>query len=195
MVGRLSSRVLLVDDEPLFRMAITSFLVAAGYVVRPAVDGLDALQKLRAGVPDLIISDINMPRMSGVELLHIIRQRFPHIPMIAMLGESLPGDMPNSLEADAYYYKGELGFDALLQSVTKLTRESSSRTNAASPEDKPVQARLDGEGHNIIHCEDCLRSFSIPRDRCCMGRDDQWTTCVHCGRPVQFLIGSPEAQG
>jgi CheY-like chemotaxis protein len=185
---------LLVDDEPLIRKAITGYLVAAGYVVRAAVDGLDALQKLRAGVPDLIISDLNMPRMSGVELLHIVRHRFPSLPMIAMIGEYLPGDTPNSLKADAYCQKGEVGFDALLQSVTKLTRESSSRSIAATLEDKPAQARLDGKGHYIIQCQDCLRQFSIPRDRCFMERNDQWTTCVHCGRPVQFLIGSSDVQ-
>jgi CheY-like chemotaxis protein len=194
MVGRLSSRVLLVDDEPLMRKIISGYLVAAGYVVRAAVDGLDALQKLRAGIPDLIISDLNMPRMSGVELLHIVRHRFPHLPVIAITAGSLPSDLPKGLGADAYLQKSELGFDALLQSVTKLTRESPARTPAATPENKPVQARLDGDGHYIILCQECLRSFSIPRARC-MGRTHQWTTCVHCGSPVQFLIDSPSAQG
>ena len=69
MVGQLSNRVLLVDDDPLVRKLVSGCLVAAGYVVRVAVDGLDALDKLRAGLPDLIISDLNMPRMSGIELL------------------------------------------------------------------------------------------------------------------------------
>jgi CheY-like chemotaxis protein len=44
MVGQLSNRVLLVDDEPLVRRLISGYLVAAGYVVRVAVDGLDALE-------------------------------------------------------------------------------------------------------------------------------------------------------
>ena len=57
MVGQLGNRVLLVDDEPLIRKLISGYLVGAGYVVQTAVDGLDALGKLRAGLPDLIISD------------------------------------------------------------------------------------------------------------------------------------------
>ena len=49
----------------------------AGYVVRVAVDGLDAIGKLRKGLPALIISDLNMPLMSGVEFLNVVRRRFP----------------------------------------------------------------------------------------------------------------------
>jgi CheY-like chemotaxis protein len=195
MVGQLSSRVLVVDDEPLMRTAISAYLVAAGYVVRAAVDGLDAVQKLRAGVPDLIISDLDMPRMSGVELLHIVRQRFPHLPIIAMTAGSLPDDLPPGSGADVYYHKSGLSFDILLQSVTKLTRRSSVGSTAAIPEDKPVRARLDGDRHYIIDCEDCLRSFSVPRERCCTGQNDQWTTCVHCGSTIPFLIDSHAAQG
>jgi CheY-like chemotaxis protein len=74
MVGQLGNRVLLVDDEALIRKVISGYLVAAGYVVQTAVDGLDALGKLRAGLPDLIISDLNMPRMSGNEFLAIVRK-------------------------------------------------------------------------------------------------------------------------
>jgi CheY-like chemotaxis protein len=194
MVGQLNYRVLLVDDEPLIRKVITGYLVAAGFVVRTAVDGLDALQKLRAGVPDLIISDLNMPRMSGVELLHVVRQRFPHIPLIAITAGSIPDGLPNELGADACYHKSGQGFDALLQSVTNLTRESSGRTVAELPEVIPAQARQDGNGYYIIPCAYCLRSFSVPRARH-TGRHDQWTTCVHCGGPVQFLTDSPDVQG
>ena len=82
MAGQLSGRVLLVDDEPLVRKLISRYLVAAGYVVRVAVDGLDAIGKLRAGPLDLIISDLKMPRMSGTEFLGIVRKRFPQLPVI-----------------------------------------------------------------------------------------------------------------
>ena len=53
MVGQLSDRVLLVDDEPLIRKLISGYLVAAGYVVRTAVDGLDATRKTPRGTPGL----------------------------------------------------------------------------------------------------------------------------------------------
>jgi two-component system chemotaxis sensor kinase CheA len=59
-------------------------LVAAGYVVRVVVDGLNAIGKLRAGPLELIISDLNMPRMSGIELLEVVPKRFPQLPVIVI---------------------------------------------------------------------------------------------------------------
>src|SRR5271157_998768 len=108
MVGQLSDRVLLVDDEPIIRKVISAYLVASGHVVRTAIDGLDALGKLRAGLPDLIISDLNMPRMSGPELLEVVGKRFPQIPVIIMSAKA-PNEMPGGGAADSYYHKSGIG--------------------------------------------------------------------------------------
>ena len=194
MVGQLSDRVLLVDDEPLVRRLISGYLVAAGYVVRVAVDGLDALGKLREGLPDLIISDLNMPRMSGFELLDVVRQRFPQIPVIVIVAEYAADEMPEGVAADAYYHKNGFGFDQLLRTVSDLTRKPPLRTAAPRVDNKPVWARWDGNGHYTLNCEDCLRSFSVPRAPN-MGRDEKLTLCVHCGRTVQFLTGDGDSQG
>ncbi|MBZ5668598.1 MAG: response regulator [Acidobacteriia bacterium] len=192
MVGQLSDRVLLVDDEPLVRRLISGYLVAAGYVVRVAVDGLDALGKLREGLPDLIISDLNMPRMSGFELLDVVRQRFPQIPVIVISGVAAD-EMPEGVAADAYYHKNGFGFDQLLRTVSDLTRKPPLRTAAPRVDNKPVWARWDGNGHYTLNCEDCLRSFSVPRAPN-MGRDEKLTLCVHCGRTVQFLTSDGDPQ-
>ena len=189
MTGQLNCRVLLVDDEPLLRRLISGYLVAAGYVVRAAVDGLDALQKLRGGIPDLIISALDMPRMSGVELLHIVRQRFPHVPIIAITSGSTPSDLPNGVEADAYCPNGGADFESLLQSASALTQDSSRRAAAPVPKDQSVRARLDGNRHYMIQCQECLRSFSVPRERG-TGPHNQWTICVHCGTSVEFICDS-----
>ena len=192
MVGQLGYRVVVVEDEPLIRKLLSGYLVAAGYVVRTAVDVLDALGKLREGLPDLIISNLTMPRMSGFELLDVVRQRFPQIPVIAISGVAAD-EMPEGVAADAYYHKNGLGFDRLLQTVSDLTRKPPPRTAAPRVDNKPVWARWDGNGHYIIGCEDCLRSFSVPRAPN-MGRDEKLTLCVHCGRTVQFLTGDGDPQ-
>jgi len=186
MVGQLGNRVLLVDDEPLIRKLISRYLVAAGYVVRTAVDGLDALAKLRAGLPDLIISDLNMPRMSGPELLEVVHKRFPQIPFMVISGDALD-EMPGGVAADAYYHKSGFGFQQLLETVSDLARRPPIRPAPPHVDSKPVQAIRDRDGNYTISCEDCMRVFSVPR-ALHRRRDGERTICVHCGRVVQFLI-------
>jgi CheY-like chemotaxis protein len=192
MVGQLNGRVLLVDDEPLIRRVISGYLVAAGYVVRVAVDGLDAIAKLRAGLPDLIVSDSNMPKMSGLEFLDVVRKRFPQIPVIVISG-SAANDLPEGVAADAYFHKNGFGFEPLLRTISELTRKPPLRIARPHVDCKPVQARWDGDGHYIIGCDDCLRVFSVPRARY-IGPDEKWTTCLHCGKVVRFLVvyGDPK---
>jgi CheY-like chemotaxis protein len=186
MDGQISKRVLLVDDEPLVRNLISRYLVAAGYVVRVAVDGLDAIGKLRAGPLDLIISDLKMPRMSGVELLNIVRKRFPQIPVIAFSAVAAD-EMPEGVAADAYCHKSGFGYEQLMQTISDLTKKPPSRPAPPHIDNKPVQARWDGNGHYIISCEDCLREFSVPRAHH-VGRGEKRTICMHCGKVVHFVV-------
>ena len=185
-MGQLRGRVLLVDDDPLFRKFALRYLVAAGYVVRVAVDGLDAIRKLRGGPLDLIISDLNMPSMSGFEFIDVVRKRFPQIPVIVISG--VPADdWPEEVAADAYCPKTEFISEQLLQTMSDLTRKPHLRTAPPPVDNEPAHARWDGNGHFIISCDDCLREFSVPRIFH-LGRDEKWTNCVHCGKVVQFHI-------
>jgi chemosensory pili system protein ChpA (sensor histidine kinase/response regulator) len=70
-------RILVVDDDPSIRESAGIVLESEGYEVLTASDGLDGLRALSKSLPDLIISDLNMPRMSGFEFLAIVRKRFP----------------------------------------------------------------------------------------------------------------------
>ena len=192
MVEKTSERVLLVEDDPLIRKLLSGYLVAAGYVVRAAVDGLDALTKLRAALPDLIISDLNMPRMSGLELLEVVHKRFPQIPVI-VTSSVTADEMPEGVAADAYYHKSGSGFQQLLETISDLARKPPLRPAPPHVNNKPVQARWDGEGHYLIDCEECLRQFSIPRSPH-MRRDEERTVCVHCGNIVRFHVATGDAQ-
>jgi CheY-like chemotaxis protein len=69
--------------------------------VLTAADGLEGLHALSKSLPDLIISDLNMPRMSGFEFLAVVRERFPHIATIAVSGEYLTSGNPSGIGADS----------------------------------------------------------------------------------------------
>src|SRR5579864_7119522 len=70
---RLDASVLVVDDEKMISKVVGRGLTAAGWDVTYAANGEEALNRLREALPDLVISDVNMPRMNGFELLSRIR--------------------------------------------------------------------------------------------------------------------------
>jgi len=161
-------------------------LVAAGYVVKTAVDGLDAIGKLRAGLPDLIISDLNMPRMSGIEFLDLVRIRFPQIPVIVISGLAAD-EIPKEVTADAYFHKNGFGFELLLHTILDLRRKPPLRAAALRVDNQSVRARWDSSGHYVVECPDCLRSTTVscnPR----FTRGEHVTTCIQCGGVTQLLI-------
>src|SRR5438105_5210039 len=82
----LKRSVLIVDDESSIRNSLAMVLEAEGYETSMAVDGFDALLLLKRTLPDIVLSDLNMPRMSGFEFLSVLRRRFPQISVIAMSG-------------------------------------------------------------------------------------------------------------
>jgi hypothetical protein len=98
-------RVLIVDDEPLVLQASAAIVRSFGFTVRTAEDGFAALKILREVLPDIIISDLRMPNMSGFELLSIVRRRFPHIPTIGISAEFILATMPVGLLVDHFFQK------------------------------------------------------------------------------------------
>ena len=98
--------LLIVDDELSIRTTLSNALTEIGYSVRTAGDGFSALAELRQAIPDVLLSDLNMPGMSGYELLSVVRHRFPAIRTVAMSGAFSGNEVPAGVEADAFYEKG-----------------------------------------------------------------------------------------
>jgi len=117
------STVLLVEDDGDLRVALAALLAQTGYRVRTAWDGVSALLEMETGLPDLIVSDLNMPRMSGFELLSTVRLQFPAIPLIAMSGAFSSNQVPEGVIADAFYQKGThpVFLVRLLSTMTRLS--------------------------------------------------------------------------
>lgn len=99
-------KLLIVDDEPSTRTLLAEVLTRSGYRVESCAGGLSALWTIRQEIPDILLSDLNMPGMSGFELLAVVHQRFPGIKTIAMSGAHSGNDMPAGVVADAFYGKG-----------------------------------------------------------------------------------------
>ena len=87
-------RVLVVDDAAANRELLSEILAAEGYDVATAQDGLDALKQLAEPLPDVIISDLRMPRMSGFEFLAVVRGKYPDVPLLAISGEFEGNEVP-----------------------------------------------------------------------------------------------------
>src|SRR6476646_3048357 len=101
-------RVLVVDDDESVREVFALLLREEGYDVTAAETGFDCLLKLKELVPDVIISDLNMPKMSGFEFLSVVRRRFPEISVIASSGAyGSSRVVPTGVLADAFYAKGQ----------------------------------------------------------------------------------------
>ena len=80
----MSAQILLVDDEPAMRQVLSAALENAGYSTARAADGQEALALVRALDPDLVLTDLRMPRVDGQQLLRTLRREFPEIPVIVL---------------------------------------------------------------------------------------------------------------
>lgn len=100
------SRILIVDDDEAVRDVTSDALGELGYQIETAEDGQAALNAMDSFQPDLVITDLRMPRMSGFELLSILRVDFPQLPVIATSGDFRGDALPPGVTADAFLAKG-----------------------------------------------------------------------------------------
>lgn len=121
---RTTSRVLVVDDSITTRTLEKSILEAHGFQVNVSVDGLDALRRLRLEPVDLVVADIQMPRMDGFVLLKELKRdkSLSQIPVILVTSRDSPDDRRLGLElgAEAYIVKQKFDQKELLEAIRQL---------------------------------------------------------------------------
>lgn len=117
-------RILLAEDSLTSRMLLKNILESAGYEVIATVNGSEAYAALSQTQPDIIVSDVEMPEMSGFELTQKIRQdeKFKSLPIILVTTLSSPEDRERGIHvgADAYIAKGEFDQQNLLETIQLL---------------------------------------------------------------------------
>jgi len=185
-VANFNYRLLVVDDEPSIRDLMQASLSIQGYEVRVARDGFDALLQMRGAPPDLILTDLKMPNMSGFELLSVVRRRFPQIPTIAISGEFEPVAEELGVLADAFLAKPH-ALKELFAKIAELLGEGPPRP-AIKKDRAPVWVPRNGD-YYVITCTDCLRSFSIPAEKSeRVLRELRTLECIFCDAQVKFIV-------
>jgi CheY-like chemotaxis protein len=184
--------ILYVDDDPCMRELMAMILNEEGYEVSTATDGFDALDQLRNSLPDLIISDLQMPRMSGIEFLSVVRHRFPAIPAMAISGAFDWDEFsPAGVMADAFYPKSRCHPDELIHTVRELMYQPLNRPTNYRPCQPPkvqtARSVQDANGNLVclLTCTDCLRGFSCAGED--SGRELQQARCQFCMTTVKFI--------
>ena len=122
--ARSVKRVLVVDDSVTTRTVEARIIAEAGYEVLTAVAGAEAWQIIQDSEPDIVVSDVEMPRMDGFGLARAIRTstRFKDLPVILVTSLARDEDKARGLEAgaSAYIVKGTFEDTTLLQAIGQL---------------------------------------------------------------------------
>ncbi|GAC1440163.1 MAG: hypothetical protein NVS9B5_36920 [Terriglobales bacterium] len=179
----------MVEDDITVRTTICEVLERAKYEVSTADDGFDALLHLEDSIPELLLSDLNMPQMSGFELLSIVRRRFPEILVVASSAAYDSLGIPGGVIADAFYAKGQESADKLLEIIANLLRTGRRRLKG---ENAPVWIPRNGKDQNGkpfvgLTCTQCLRSFPSIVNHEPTGEVLK-TSCIYCPQQVTYII-------
>jgi len=125
--GQRAKRVLVIDDSLTVREMERKLLLAHGFEVDVAVDGMDGWNAVRSGEYDLVITDVDMPRMDGIELVTLIKKdsRLHNLPVMIVSYKDRQEDRARGVTAGADYYltKGSFHDETLLEAVVDLIGE------------------------------------------------------------------------
>ena len=180
-------RILIVEDNPSLQELGKMLLEAQGYEVRGAQDGFEGLSALKQSLPDIIISDLQMPNMNGFEFLSVVRRRFPIIPVIVISGEFSGLSVPESVLADAFFPKGGYNAKELFEKIIELLHELPTRPKTGRPNQAAVWVKNSG-GTFAVTCSQCLRTFPVSD----VSKGVNEATCDFCSCVVRFeIIGEP----
>jgi CheY-like chemotaxis protein len=187
-------RILVVEDDPGVCETMKMLVSSSGYDVACAEDGFSALLQMKTKMPDLVISDLNMPNMSGFEFLSVVRRRFPQVAVIAVSGEYETNSLPGGVIADAFFAKGQHSPGLLLETIYCLLEMSPSRARIHAEQSAPIWIPRNGNSpggipYVVVTCTECLRSFPVVVAEE-LASEVRTAPCVFCSTEVRFILGS-----
>lgn len=144
------AKILVVDDEPQITRVLKTTLSARGYSVRTASDGDDALQMMKVWEPDLVITDLRMPNMDGVELCRYLRTR-SSVPIIVLSVRNEEKAKVEALDAGADdFVTKPFGVDELLARVRAALRRASTPQQPETGVIEVGHFRIDAQNHSVL---------------------------------------------
>ena len=125
-------KVLVVDDEPDLRWVLRGLFEDAGFAVREAADGAEALAAVERDVPDVVLSDVRMPKVQGLELLRQLRHRAADLPVVLLSAVEDIATAVDAIKEGAFDYQSK-PFDPerLLLAVRRAAEQSALRREVA----------------------------------------------------------------
>lgn len=97
-------RILVVDDDPVVHQLLAAVLASNGWQMESAYDGLEGLRRVEAAAFDLVVTDVRMPQMDGLELLSRIRQLRPDTKVMVMTADNTSANLIRSIREQAFAY-------------------------------------------------------------------------------------------
>ena len=155
-------RILYVDDDPILREFAVVHLSSEHAQVRTAEDGLDALQQLEAGTPDLVLLDLEMPRLDGFDTLARLRadERFAHLPVIVVTSREDAAAIDRAYELGATFFtvkpinwrllSYEVRYVHRAHMAERSLREATVRAKAAARDSAERLAAVAQESRNFL---------------------------------------------
>jgi CheY-like chemotaxis protein len=195
-MSKATVNLLIVEDEAALRTSLSHIFAAFGHRVRCAADGFSALSELRVEIPDMILSDLNMPGMSGFEFLSVVRRRFPTVKVVAMSSAFAVDGVPLGVAADVFYQKGS-NLGSLLQMVEDMTGSERPQSHHAGHAAAPIWVENEPDGRGgaciMLTCPECLRAF--PQYSAETPFPVHEIHCIHCNHEFAYAIVQPADPG
>ena len=151
--------ILVVDDEPLVRSSLSELLTLLGYTVSTAGNGKEALELLRDYTADIIITDIKMPEMDGIQLLNQVKKRHPEVPVILITGYGSIDSAVEAIKQGAYDYITK----PIVDSEIKIVIERLVKQRQLQEENIRLKEQLSASHrerfHNIVGKDDKMQKI------------------------------------
>ena len=125
-MGSVAARILVVDDDPEVLEALCQMLVGLGHAPDPARDGKEALSRYRIGAYDLVMTDLAMPEMNGLELIRRLRAIDPTLRII-LLTATLPDVQQGLAPLEIEVARKPIGLQALARLIDKVRTQENVR--------------------------------------------------------------------